>query len=62
MIKKLSSLQKAVKGQTIKDLVVTADDTAVKITFTSGKTLIVSAALIPSMSIPATLEVELVDA
>lgn len=62
MIKKLSSLQKAVKGQTIKDLVVAADDTAVYIRFNNGKTLTVSAALIPSMSVPATLEVELINA
>jgi hypothetical protein len=58
MIKKLTSLKKAVKGQTIKDLVVADDDTFVSILFESGDLLRVSAALIPSMSVPATLEVQ----
>lgn len=62
MIKKLSSLQKAVKGQTIKHMVVAADHTSVWIRFTSGKILKVSGELLDNMSVPATLDLELLDA
>jgi len=62
MINNLTSLKKAVKGQTIKHFKVSDDDTVIIIVFESGKTLTVSGKLIDSINISATLEVELVDA
>lgn len=60
MIKKLTSLKKAVKGQTIIDLIVAEDDTSVDLKLSNGKKLIITGELMPLLVVSPKLEMELI--
>ena len=58
MIEDKAILKEAVKGQTIKELSVSQDNTSVDILLQSGKTLIINGMLIPFIDVTPELEVE----
>jgi hypothetical protein len=60
MIKKLTSLKKAVKGQTIINLIVAPDDSSAEFKLSNGKKLIITGELIPLLVVSLKLEMKVI--